>query len=234
MSQRDWKAIWSSKELGPADRSILARLIAIDGFSSVFGRMDDAGQWLDYVLFQAKRLGVVPGDSLYEVGCGGGAFLYPFWERGHRVAGADQAPNLITIARQAMPGAALQTLEARDIPAQEQADVVVSNGVFLYFPDQAYAEAVLRKMIAMARKSVGIFDVCDLATKAEAIAARRGVMGDAEYEAHYHGLDHLYFDRQWFARVLSGLPARVDVVDQSLAGYGNNAYRFNVYIHLDG
>ncbi len=232
MSQRDWKAIWGSKELGPDQGPTLARLIAVDGFSSEFGRVDGVGPWLDYVEMQAQRLGVAPGDSLYEVGCGGGAFLYPFWQRGHRVAGADQAANLIAIARQAMPGAALQSLEARDIPRREPADIVVSNGVFLYFPDEDYAATVLRAMVAKARKSVGVFDVCDLATKAEAIAARKAVMGEADYEARYRGLDHLYLDRRWFFRSLEDLPVRVEIADQSLEGYGNNQYRFNVYIHL--
>lgn len=229
---QDWKTIWSRKQAEAGSGSVLAQLLDIDGFTSAFGRLDDTGPWMDYVEMQAKRLGMQPGDSLYEVGCGGGAFLYPFWQRGHAVAGADYAPNLVAVARRAMPGARLRVLEARDIPTEEPADVVVSNGVFLYFPDEDYAAAVLSRMVAMARRSIGIFDVCDLALKADALADRKAILGEAEYARMYGGLDHLYLGRDWFSRQLADRPVRVEVESQSLRGYGNSKYRYNVYIHL--
>lgn len=166
------------------------------------------------------------------MGCGGGAFLYPFWLRGCAVGGVDYAPNLVAIARQAMPGAVLEVAEARDFPIRGPADVVVSNGVFLYFPDEDYAASVLHRMVATARRSVGIFDVCDLAHRDEALAERKAILGEVEYDRLYRGLDHLYLDCSWFRHQLAGLPVRVEIADQAIAGYGNSRYRYNVYIHL--
>lgn len=232
---RNWQAVWNRKgaDAGVALKgdALLSQLLIIDGFTSAFGHMGDVQIWLDYAAAQARRLRLSAGDAVFEVGCGGGAFLYPFWSQGHPVAGCDYAANLVAVAQKAMPSADLRVSEARDLPAEARADVVVSNGVFLYFPSEAYAAEVLRKMVAMATKSVGIFDVCDLARRDEAIAARKAVLGEAVYEERYRGLDQLYLDRAWFARVLADLPVRVEVDDQAMRGYGNAAYRFNVYVH---
>ncbi len=234
-SLQNWQAVWNRKGADPAvnlrGESLLSQLLVVDGFTSAFGHMGDTQIWLDYVAAQARRLDVCPGDTLFEVGCGGGAFLYPFWSAGHAVAGCDYAANLVTIAQQAMPDAKLHIAEAIELPAAARADVVVSNGVFLYFPSEAYAALVLRKMVAMAQKSLGIFDVCDLARRDEAIAARKAVLGEAEYAERYRGLDQLYLERAWFGHILADLPVRVEVDDQAMQGYGNAAYRFNVYIH---
>ncbi|MGH9467943.1 MAG: class I SAM-dependent methyltransferase, partial [Terriglobales bacterium] len=126
-----WRDIWAARRLDGGAGSTLARLLAADGFDTGFGTMPEAA-WRDYVMRCAARLDLRPGDSLFEVGCGAGALLYPLAEHGCRVGGIDYSAALIAAARAALPDGDWRCAEAgAPLPA---ADFVVASGVFLYFP----------------------------------------------------------------------------------------------------
>ena len=97
------------------------------------------------------KLLISAGDSIFEVGCGAGAFLYPFYQMGHRVAGIDYAQNLVHLAATVMPAAEIRLGEATALPTQQSYDVVVSNGVFLYF-----ADAFVRKLHHLPQDTGGV------------------------------------------------------------------------------
>jgi len=229
-----WRAVWNSRQTDRRGKSTLDRLISVDGFDSAFGGAIESGDWIRYLDSIAAKLGVEPGDSIFEVGCGAGAFLYPFFVKGHRVAGIDYSEHLTEIARDAMPGIPILVDEAIEMPADLRFDFVTSHSVFFYFHDLRYAATVLRKMNLAAVKGVGIFDVPDAAKKKEAMQYRKGKLGNDEYERRYKGLTHLYYERSWFERTLAGEDLDVVTEDQDIPGYGNNRYRFNVFMRRKG
>ncbi len=232
--QQIWQEIWSRKQVLPDCAATLAQLIAIDGFNSPFGGLNETAHWLQYLDSLRCKLPILAGDSIFEVGCGAGAFLYPFYQAGQRVAGIDYAPNLIKLAAAVMPKAEIRCGDATQLPLRQRYDVVVSNGVFLYFADYEYAACVLRRMVQTASKSVGIFDVPDLAKQEAALAHRIATIGAAEYAENYRGLDHLYYDRDWFVQTLAGENIAITIEDQCIESYGNSPYRFNVFIQRKG
>lgn len=216
-----WQGIWGKRSVEGSD---LPTLMAADGFDTLGACSEDA--WRAYTRRVATTLGIADGDSLLEVGCGAGAFLLPFAERGHPVAGVDYAPNLVAAARAAMPAGRFTAAPAHALPEGGH-DFVVSNGVFLYFPDLDYAAQVLAAMAARARTGLAVLEVPDKATEAQSLAARRGKLGAQEYAARYAGLDHLYFDRGWFAQALPGWDVTVE--SQAIEGYMHSPFRFNVF-----
>lgn len=214
----------------PVGGSLLSALMAADGFGTGFGKVDEAN-WAAYVDATAERLGITPGSSVLEVGCGAGAFLYELYRRGCAVSGIDRSPALVEYARRAMPEGRFEVADASELDLAEPVDAVVSFGVFLYFPSLPYARRVVERMAGSARSVVAVLDVPDRARRAEDLARRRELAGGAEaYEELYRGLDHLYFDRAWFTRALvaCGL-ADVHVADQDLVGYGHSPFRFNAW-----
>lgn len=233
MAQQNWKSIWDGKTPDTEHGLSLEGLLRMAGFASPFGGLQGTTAWCDYVATQADLLGLQAGESVYEVGCGAGAFLLPLHQAGHPVAGSDFSPAMAAVAQQVMPAGDFQTLEAADLPLSPPCDVVLANGVFLYFADLDYAARVLRAMVSKARRAVGIFDVCDLALKEEALSARRAALGEHAYAAAYQGLDHLYLARDWFRQTLADLPVTVECRDQFLAGYGNSRFRYNVYVRIE-
>jgi trans-aconitate methyltransferase len=144
------------------------------------------------------------------------------------VGGLDQSASLIGFASEAMPDGHWSTGDAASIDVADRWDVVLACGVFMYFADHHYASRVIAAMMRKATRAVAILDVPDLATRDEAIAFRRGSLGEAEYEAKYRGLDHLFYDRSWMRdQLIANGAADVVIEDQQVAGYQNARFRFN-------
>jgi hypothetical protein len=76
---------------------------------------------------------------------------------------------------------------------------------------------------------VAILDLPDAAKQAAAESYRRGQLPPAEYERLYAGLPHRYYAKAWFQELAHELRLSWHISDQALAGYGNAAYRFNVF-----
>jgi len=226
---RTWKTVWDERRLDPGRGSVLAQLMAADGLDTGFGSVAEAG-WRDFVHRVAGTLGLAAGDSVFEVGCGAGAFLYELALAGIAVAGADQSAALVGYARAAMPDGRFDVGEAAGLAVVPQFDVVLSCGVFLYFPSLEYASTVIERMAAKARRGVAILDIPDRAKQTHALAERRAMLGPEEYEARYAGLDHLFYEKDWIAGRMEtcGL-TNIRVEDQSIPGYGNARFRFNAF-----
>lgn len=225
-----WAEVWANRRLDPRQGSPLAQLLAADGYDTETSRVSETS-WVTYVQRWAKETGLGPGTSVFEVGCGAGAFLLPLQDLGCDVSGADQSASLIAIARQALPGGRFDVAPAAELPAEPQADVVVSSGVFMYFPSLDYAKHVIQRMAAKARHAVAILDIPDFACHDAALAHRVAAAGGPEaYAGRYRGLQHLYYTRDWVMQALrrAGLSGAC-VADQTLPGYANAPFRFNAW-----
>jgi trans-aconitate methyltransferase len=225
----NWHTVWNKKDLEVRADLTLQNLIAVDGFDSSFGYLDEAS-WLRYVTHISSILNISSDTSIFEVGCGAGAFLYPFYQQGNKVSGIDYSSSLAKIAQAVMPRSMIHCGEAIVMPQDLSFDVVVANGVFFYFPHYEYAKTVLHLMLNAATQGIGIFDVPDLAKKADAIEYRKKIAGIENYEERYQDLDHLYFERDWFYQALENHPVDISIEDQNIADYGNSWYRYNVFI----
>jgi SAM-dependent methyltransferase len=224
-----WNQLWRNRTVTHAGGSVLATLLAADGYATPFGAVDETS-WIEFVDRRATDLGIGAGSSVFEVGCGAGAYLYELQARGCRVGGIDLSEELIRIARSVVPGD-YEVKDAQDLDIRSPVDVVVACSVFQYFPSLEYARFVIERMVAAAGHAVGIFDLPDEATKGAALEYRKSLLGGASsYEQAYEGLEHCHFQRGWIADIFRscGL-AQVRVVDQDLARYGMAPYRFNAW-----
>lgn len=227
-----WQEIWNKRIL-PDGEAVLDRLIQADGFDSGAGKIS-ADSWEKYAGFIAERIGIKQGDSLFELGCGSGAFLYLFYETGHKVGGIDYSDSLIKIACEVMGNMDFEVCEAINIKTENKYDFVLSNSVFHYFPDLQYAEVVINKMLEKSNIGTAILEVPNLALKEESEKARRGALSPGEYEEKYKGLNHLYYDKAWFYETGKKHNCTVEIFDQNIEDYGNNTFRFNVIMTKNG
>lgn len=225
-----WKRVWDNRSLDPTAGSTLAQLMAADGLDSAFsGLQPDA--WTKFVLTTADRLRLAPGMSVFEVGCGAGAFLFDLQRLGCRVGGIDQSAALIDIARDALPDGEFAVADAAEVDVDPRADAVLSCGVFLYFPGLDYARQVIGAMAAKATHAVAILDVPDAAKEEEAQSFRiQAAGGPAAYAERYTGLPHMYYEREWIRRELAAAGLTdIQIEDQRVDGYGNAPFRFNAF-----
>lgn len=230
MGKHDWKQVWSSRSPTEVSGSVLGGLLESDGYDSPRARMSEAA-WRSHIAGWADLLGLGPGNSVFEVGCGAGAALYVLAEIGVLVSGIDQAPSLVERAAKSIPAGDFVVGDALDFPTEPLADACVAVGVFFYFPSLEYAAKVVSRMATKASRAVAILDLPDQAKKDESQRFREEMAGGpAAYEEHYSGLDHLYFDRMATEQVLRdcGLVG-VQSADQELDGYPNARFRFNCW-----
>ncbi|SEH46470.1 Methyltransferase domain-containing protein [Mycolicibacterium rutilum] len=226
-----WQAVWERKgsqvRAGSAD---LGQLLRANGYDTGHGNLT-VDAWKSYVARVGEQLGACPGDSVYEVGCGAGAFLIPLQESGLIVAGSDYSSTLVEAASKALPAGTFECCEANEVSAEPQYDHVVASGVFMYFNSLDYAGDVIQIICAKSRRGVAIMDIPDIAVREQTIALRYQTAGSQEeYERRYKNLDHQYYQRDWFAQALKSAGAKsVLVCDQDIEGYGNAAGRFNVF-----
>ena len=142
----NWKTVWGVREEDESHSSILKKLITADGFDTGYGTITEA-DWEQYINNISNAINVQKKDSVFEVGCGAGAFLYKFHQEGNKIGGVDYSDKLINIAKKYLVNGSFIVDEANNLDAKERYDFVISNSVFFYFPSYQYAEEVLKSPI---------------------------------------------------------------------------------------
>lgn len=168
--------------------------------------------------------------SAYEVGCGSGANLYLLQNRGMKVGGIDYSSFLADIARQVVEDrGSIRTDEAIMLDVEEKYDIVFSDSVFAYFPDEAYGLKVLEKMYEKASKVVMLQEVFDKSMQQECEAYRRKRFAD--YEERYRGLEKIFYDKEMFSRFAEARHCRIEFSGVDNEYYWNSKYLFNCCIY---
>ena len=76
----NWKEIWNRRNSIKNTNLDLSDLIALDGFDAGAGKIE-IEDWREYVHRVSQKLNLQAGNSVFEVGCGAGAFLYALTEQ---------------------------------------------------------------------------------------------------------------------------------------------------------
>ena len=146
-----WKEVWSNTEC-----NYYSRAKALN-FSP--RTLEDLIEIMDFDISSEdweKNISVVMEAScndipknILEVGCGAGAWLFPFYKMGSRVSGVDFLPYLIECAKSIMPEGRFYSADAdKALFGEEKFDLILCNSVFQYFRSYEYAEKVLINMLS--------------------------------------------------------------------------------------
>lgn len=167
--------------------------------------------------------------SVYEVGCGSGANLYLFERDGMVCGGLDYSPKLIECAKKVLRTGDIICAEANRIPQEPFYDALLSNSVFSYFANEAYAYAVLELMYQKTKYSIGLIDLHDIEKKEDFIAYRKRTIEN--YEERYHALPKLFYTKTFFERFAEDHDMRIMFSDSKVRGYWNNRFVFNCFMY---
>lgn len=230
----EWKAVWNRRQaeadaLTGSWQNIFLELKRLNGFDVV-----DGGIPLDSLLMQGRRivelLHLTEGMSVYDVGCGAGANLYLLARSGIAVGGTDYARPLVEIARSVLPAARELTCgEADAFDTTIKYDAALSNSVFSYFPDEAFAARVLTRMLKKTAGVIGLIDIHDADKEEEFLAYRRAAIPD--YDERYKGLGKLFYRRSFFKDFARAHDLRIEFPAIEMEGYWNTPFVFNVFLY---
>ncbi|MGQ0383182.1 MAG: class I SAM-dependent methyltransferase, partial [Gammaproteobacteria bacterium] len=142
----DWLEVWERK-----GRTETADLRTLDGFENT--AIDPVAVAREITAI----LGLGPGVSVLEVGCGAGMLARHI---PGDYTGVDYSPAMVHKFLELQPGRTARVSAANRLPFPDGSfDKAFAFSVFQYFPDAAYAEAAIAEMKRMARQAVFIGDL---------------------------------------------------------------------------
>ncbi|OGH84945.1 MAG: hypothetical protein A2493_01860 [Candidatus Magasanikbacteria bacterium RIFOXYC12_FULL_33_11] len=228
-----WYEIWQKKGSNQnSSKKELVDLIALDGFDTGHGSMDEQ-KWNMMINLIKQKIYFKNDDNIVEIGCGAGAFLFPFYEENkYKIIGIDYSVGLLDIAKKIMPKANFVCAQANKLPLErESCNITLCNSVFHYFSDLDYAKQTLLEILRVLKKGGEclILDINDLSKKDYAEKKRRDELGNEEYEKRYKDLSQIYYDKSWFENFAIENNLEFEIFDQDIPGYVNAQWRFNFY-----
>ena len=110
----------------------------------------------------AETLDIGPGTRIFEVDCGDGAFLFPFYQNGYVVGGSDAEAAAIAHALTAMPEGLFTVGTAAALDPAMPWDAVICRS-FAGRPEVDYLRGVVARMFAKATHGIALVDVPETA-----------------------------------------------------------------------
>jgi SAM-dependent methyltransferase len=220
-----WHEIWNKDER--INKIILESLIKADGFDSGAGSFC-VEDWLDYTNEFYSELDIKKEDTIFDVGCGSGAFVYPLYLKKYKVGGLDYSKILINLANTILKNCDFVCDEAVNLDLSNRYDIVISHSVFHYFKDLEYAKKVIKNMVIKSNKKIAIFDINDKSKEKQYHKIRMSNMDEKEYKEKYAILKHMFYEKSWFEEIAKELGLKIYIFDQAFKKYSNSQLRFNV------
>ncbi len=225
-----WKDIWEKKSR--VNNIVLECLFKANGYNSLGGNLS-VDDFKGYVGELFSFVGIEKKHSIFDVGCGSGAFVYEHFLCGGVVGGIDYSSQLIGIAKGFMPNADFLEGDARKINTNETYDVVTSLSVFQYFDDLKMAETVLGQMCKIAKRTVAVLDIIDDSKfdiyHSERIEEfKKNGLLESDYWEKYRDLKHLFYSKDFFQDYAVKSNLDIKVAPQTNINYENSKMRFNV------
>jgi len=106
----------------------------------------------------AETLDIGPGTRVFEVDCGRGEFLIPFYSNGYIVGGTDADPAAIEEALKEMPEGLFNVAMASALDPAMPWEVVICRSL-VGAPDVGYVRGLVARMLAKATHAIALLNV---------------------------------------------------------------------------
>ena len=91
-----WEKIWNKSDR--INKIVLDCLVKADGFVGS-SRGYEINDWIEYCENIYSKIGISKNDRIFEIGCGGGAFLRPLYLKNISVGGNDFSKSLFEFSK---------------------------------------------------------------------------------------------------------------------------------------
>jgi ubiquinone/menaquinone biosynthesis C-methylase UbiE len=162
--------------------------------------------------------------------------LAPLSESVERAVGCDLAESMAKRARRINKKLEIQVSEASNLPyVSNEFDAILVYSVFHYFPSNDYANRALREIFRICRKNgrIWIGDVPDKSKQRQALLHREQLRKKSVPKWPWPNigpLEHRFYNKIFFAEFCESVDCKYRFVQQSVEGYVQGKYRYNVFI----
>lgn len=239
--ENDWKRIWNNREkysfdipreIADSPRDLFMYMKKLNGFDTGGGDIAEDALFVQLDQIEEKLNKRRKCGSVFEVGCGSGANLLMFSQKGMDVGGIDYSRQLIDFAEKYLDKSRVKELvcdNALNMGTDVKYDAGLSNSVFSYFTDYDYAQQVLEKLLDKCRYSIVLIDIHDLDKKDDFIAFRKKAVEN--YDELYKDLPKLFYPKSFFEDFAAKHGLALEFYNSEVNGYWNNEFVFNVCLY---
>jgi len=230
MFTRNWREIWAKRNFqNESSITLIQKLIWMNGFDSPLGSMYES-DWRAFVEKISKRIKIKENSSIFEIGCGSGAFLFPFYEKGLQIGGIDFSVKQIDIAKEVFNSNNFTVCDANSLNHKKKYDFILSNHVIHYFESMQYTTQVLKLLFKKVKKSIYLSGIPDINYKKEQERFRQNTLSEQEYQNKYKGLDILYFDKKYFDDMAKTHNFSIEFYEHEMPGFTQGKFRFDCHL----
>ena len=235
MTNKSWKKIWNknAKQIKPKN---LNDLLKLNGHSSATSEIN-RNKWRKYTNYFIKKYNIRQNQSVLEIGCGCGAFLYFFSKKRIKCFGIDNSKELIRVAKKFFKNSNFYVGEANNLSQikNKKIDFVFVNSVFQYFKNLKYAKQVLDQIMRISHLNtkIIILDVPDIKKYSlwQKSAIRK--IGLTNFKKTYKNLKHKFYEKKFFYNYASSNKLNISISNQTLIKKENSKFRFNIFLNYE-
>jgi ubiquinone/menaquinone biosynthesis C-methylase UbiE len=235
MTNPTWKKIWNknAKVIKPKNLNDLLRL---NGHSSATSEINQK-EWKKYINYFIKKYNIQQNQSILEIGCGCGAFLYFFFKKNIKCFGIDNSEKLIKIVKKNFKKDNFHVGEANNLSKikNKKIDFIFVNSVFHYFKNSKYAKQVLDEILRISHLETKII-ILDVPDKKKYKLWKRSAIkkiGFSEFKKTYRNLKHKFYEKKFFYNYASSKKLNISIFNQTLIKKENSKSRFNIFLNRE-
>ena len=231
MTQK-WLKVWKQKSNLPFSNKykVLLEMNGWDTGVSSFSIND----WKKFINSIIRKFKINNKNNIFEIGCGSGAFLLPFYKKNINCFGTDYSTKFINNCRKLMKKGVFIKSEANNLKKfrKYNFDFIFIHSVFQYFDNITYARQVMNQLKNISKKHTFIFilDIPNLKKKNIWKKDIIRLIGEDEFKKKYSKLKHQFYSISFFEKFCKQNDFIMYKFSNLKLKKQSSKYRFNIMI----
>ncbi len=232
MKNKKWKSIWNQNAKRKKSKN-LQDLLSLNGHFSPTSNIN-VNDWNNYINHFVQKYNITKKDNILEIGCGAGAFLFPFFKKKINCYGVDFSKELIKHCKKFLNPSNFYVREVNNLKILKKRNYsyIFANSIFQYFPSEFYAKKVLNEILSLANPKTKIF-LLDIPNKIKYNKWKRSVIqniGKQNFNLKYNQVKHRFYNKEFFINYCKIKKYKIKFSPQNLIKKENSKFRFNIFI----
>ena len=232
--KKNWLQVWKKKSNLPFSKNYKT-LLEMNGWDTGVSSFS-IYEWKKFINLIIKKFKITKADNVFEIGCGSGAFLLPFYKKDINCFGTDYSLKFIKSCKKLMKKGVFIKSEANNLKKfkKYKFNYVFIHSVFQYFDNIKYADQVMSQLKEITQKGTKIFilDIPNLKKKKMWKKDMIKAIGKIEFYKKYSNFNHLFYPMSFFQKFCKKNDFSLSSILEFKLKKQSSKYRFNLMIKI--